>query len=182
MSKLIPGNHKHLTLKERLYIEHSLNEGSSLKDIARFLCKDPTTISKEIKLHRVQNTWNKGSFNNPYNFCVHRFRCKKTNACEKIILCDTLCRSCLKCNTVCSRFERESCSRLDKAPFVCNGCQKRKTFVPYQRSMITMPTQLSAFTKNSALPLGQVLINPAQKCTALMRWLPHSSGRGNLPT
>ncbi|MCQ5146288.1 helix-turn-helix domain-containing protein, partial [Enterocloster bolteae] len=42
MSKLIPGNHKHLTLKERLYIEHSLNEGSSLKDIARFLCKDPT--------------------------------------------------------------------------------------------------------------------------------------------
>ena len=57
MSKLIPGNHKYLTLNERLYIEHSLNEGSSLKDIARFLCKDPTTISKEIKLHRVQNTW-----------------------------------------------------------------------------------------------------------------------------
>lgn len=134
MSKLIPGNHKHLTLKERLYIEHSLNEGSSLKDIARFLCKDPTTISKEIKLHRGQNTWNKGSFNNPYNFCVHRFRCKKTNACEKIILCDTLCRSCLKCNTVCSRFERESCSRLDKAPFVCNGCQKKK-------NLCTIPTK-----------------------------------------
>lgn len=134
MSKLIPGNHKHLTLNERLYIEHSLNEGSSLKDIARFLCKDPTTISKEIKLHRGQNTWNKGSFNNPYNFCVHRFRCKKKNACEKIILCDTLCRSCLKCNTVCSRFERESCSRLDKAPFVCNGCQKKK-------NLCTIPTK-----------------------------------------
>lgn len=42
MSKLIPGNPKHITLNERLYIEHFLNEGSSLKDIARFLCKAPT--------------------------------------------------------------------------------------------------------------------------------------------
>ncbi|MCD7992611.1 MAG: helix-turn-helix domain-containing protein [Clostridia bacterium] len=103
MSKIIPGNQTHLTLDDRLYIEHSLNVGRSLKDISRFLCKDPTTISKEIKLHRIQGTWNKGSFNNPYNFCIHRFRCKKTNACEKIIICDTLCRSCHKCNMVCSR-------------------------------------------------------------------------------
>ena len=137
MSKLIPGNHKYLTLNERLYIEHSFNEGSSLKDIARFLCKDPTTISKEIKLHRVQNTWNKDSFNNPYNFCIHRFRCKKTNACEKIILCDTLCRSCLKCNTVCSRFERESCSRLDKAPFSRAGVNKSRSEMHHIDAVVT---------------------------------------------
>ena len=97
-----------------------------MEDIAKFLCKDPTTVSKEIKLHRVQNTWNKGSFNNPYNFCIHRFRCKRTNACEKIIICDTLCRSCHKCNMVCSRFEKESCRQLDRDPFVCNGCTRKK--------------------------------------------------------
>lgn len=134
MSKLIPGNQKHLTLDDRLYIEHSLNEGCSLKDIAKFLCKDPTTVSKEIRLHRIQNTWNKGSFNNPYNFCIHRFRCKKTNACEKIIICDTLCRSCHKCNMVCPRFEKESCRRLDRAPFVCNGCTRKK-------NLCTIPTK-----------------------------------------
>ena len=48
MSRYIPGNQKHLTLDDRKYIERSLNEGVSFKDIAKFLCKDPTTISKEV--------------------------------------------------------------------------------------------------------------------------------------
>ena len=43
MSKYIPGNQKHLSLEDRKYIERSLNNGSSFKDIPRFLCKDPTT-------------------------------------------------------------------------------------------------------------------------------------------
>lgn len=46
MSKYIPGNQKHLTLEDRKYIEKSLNAGCSFKDIARYLCKDPATISK----------------------------------------------------------------------------------------------------------------------------------------
>ena len=49
MSKHIPGNQKHLTLEDRIYIENELNKGTSFKDIARFLCKDPTTISKEVR-------------------------------------------------------------------------------------------------------------------------------------
>ena len=49
MSKYIPGNQKHLSLEDRKYIERSLNSGCSFKDIARFLCKDPTTILKEMK-------------------------------------------------------------------------------------------------------------------------------------
>lgn len=124
MSNLIPGNHKHLTLQDRLYIEESLNEGRSFRSIARQLCKDPSTISKEVWRHRIVNTWNRGSFNNPYNFCIHRFHCKKTNACGKIVICDTLCRSCHRCNNVCSRFEREHCRQIERAPYVCNGCPK----------------------------------------------------------
>ena len=124
MSKFIPGNHKHLTIDDRMYIENSLNAGVPLSYIARYLCKDPTTISKEILRHRRINTWNRGSFNNPYNFCIHRYRCKKTNACDKLIICDTKCRSCHKCNSVCSRFERERCDRMEHAPYVCNGCDK----------------------------------------------------------
>lgn len=126
MSKLIPGNQKHLTLDDRLYIQKSLDEGLSFKDISKFLCKDPTTISKEVRLHRSTNTWNKGSFTNPYNFCVHRFRCKRTNVCEKLFICDQKCASCHRCNQVCKRFEKEQCNRLDKAPYVCNGCPKQK--------------------------------------------------------
>lgn len=124
MSKLIPGNHKHLTLDDRIFIEQSLDEGKSFREISKYLCKDPSTISKEVWKHRIVNTWNSGSFNNPYNFCVHRYRCKKTNACDKLVICDTLCRSCHRCNNVCPRFEREYCNHIQKAPYVCNGCDK----------------------------------------------------------
>lgn len=48
MSNIIPGNNKHLTLKDREYIAYRLDEGDSFKNIAKFLCKDPTTISRKL--------------------------------------------------------------------------------------------------------------------------------------
>ena len=126
MSSLIPGNNKHLSLKDREYIEQALNNRKSFREIARYLCKDPSTISKEVWKRRIVNSWNRGSFNNPYNFCIHRYHCKKTNACGKLVICDTLCRSCHKCNSICPRFERESCRQIQKAPYVCNGCEKER--------------------------------------------------------
>ena len=157
MSKLIPGNQKHLSLDDR----------RSLKDIAKFLCKDPTTVSKEIRLHRIQNTWNKGSFNNPYNFCIHRFRCKKTNACEKIIICDTLCRPCHKW---CAQgLRRNPADGWTGLPLSVMAASERKTCAPYQRSMIIMLMLPSAITKNSVPLPGLVLINPDPKCTTWMR-------------
>ena len=125
MSKYIPGNQKHLTLEDRIYIENELNKGTSFKDIARFLCKDPTTISKEVKGHRLSDWYHKGTFYNAKNFCIHRYHCKKTNACGKIVLCGVKCASCPTCNQTCKDFEKERCSRLDKAPYVCNGCPKK---------------------------------------------------------
>ena len=124
MSKYIPGNQKHLSLEDRKYIERSLNSGCSFKDIARFLCKDPTTISKEVKLHHVSDWYHKGSFFNAHKFCIHRYNCRKTNACGKIILCNIKCTSCPTCNQTCPHFVKEQCNRLDKAPYVCNGCSK----------------------------------------------------------
>lgn len=125
MSKYIPGNQKHLTLENRIYIENELNKGTSFKDIAKFLCKDPTTISKEVKAHRLSDWYHKGTFYNSKNFCIHRYHCRKTNACGKIILCGIKCASCPTCNLTCKDFEKEQCARLDKAPYVCNGCPKK---------------------------------------------------------
>ena len=125
MSKYIPGNQKHLTLHNRIYIENELNKGTSFKDIAKFLCKDPTTISKEVMARRLSDWYHKGTFYNAKNFCVHRYHCKKTNACRKIILCGIKCTSCPTCNQTCPDFEKERCTRLTKAPYVCNGCDKQ---------------------------------------------------------
>ena len=121
MSKYIPGNQKHLTLNDRIYIENELAKGTSFKDIAAFLCKDPTTISKEVRAHRISDWYHKGTFYNSKNFCIHRYHCKKTNACGKILLCGIKCASCPTCNQTCKDFEKERCKRLDKAPYVCNG-------------------------------------------------------------
>ena len=126
MSKYIPGNQKHLTLEDRIYIENELNKGTSFKDIARFLCKDPTTISKEVRAHRLSDWYHKGTFYNAKNFCVHRYHCRKTNACGKIVLCGIKCTSCPTCNQTCKDFVKERCSRLDRAPYVCNGCDKKR--------------------------------------------------------
>ena len=35
MSKYIPGNQKHLSLEDRIYIENELNKGETFKNIAR---------------------------------------------------------------------------------------------------------------------------------------------------
>lgn len=39
MSKYIPGNLKHLTLNDRIYIENELAKGTTFKDIAAFYVK-----------------------------------------------------------------------------------------------------------------------------------------------
>ena len=49
-------------------------------NIAAFLCKDPTTISKEVRAHRLSDWYHKGTFYNSKNFCIHRYHCKKTYA------------------------------------------------------------------------------------------------------
>ncbi len=73
MSKYIPGNQKHLTLEDRLYIQEQLSNGTTFKDIARFLCKDPSTISKEVRAYRLSEFRRMGIFNNEKNFCLKRY-------------------------------------------------------------------------------------------------------------
>ena len=60
MSKYIPGNQKHLTLNDRIYIENELAKGTPFKDIAAFLCKDPTTISKDCLLYTSPSPRDRG--------------------------------------------------------------------------------------------------------------------------
>ncbi|MDD7503379.1 MAG: helix-turn-helix domain-containing protein, partial [Clostridium sp.] len=42
---------KHLTLDDRIEIMECLYKGMSFKSIAKRIAKDPSTVSKEVKLH-----------------------------------------------------------------------------------------------------------------------------------
>lgn len=126
MSKEITTTQKHMTLDSRISIEKGLDSKMSLRKIAEQLCKDPTTISKEIKKHRITQPHN--AFNEPSNKCSKLRDCSKKDICQIYApKCKRLCRTCNLCNFHCPDFESRSyhCHYLDKAPFTCNGCSKK---------------------------------------------------------
>ena len=109
-------------MDNRVFIEKSLDNNMPFKEIAKYICKDPTTISKEIKKHRVLSQRN--DFVN-FNHCLHRRNCSLKNVCNRAVSCKKQCSSCIECNTHCSRFMKEVCQTTLKAPYVCNGCHKK---------------------------------------------------------
>ena len=127
MSKKVPGNGKHLTLSDRSYIESSICKGKSFIDIAKYLCKDPSSIGKEVLKHRVYSgSHYKSKFN---NYCAKRLDCNKTHIClkcSKYYYKDYRCANCMKCNTNCKDFVKEICKKITSGPYVCNGCEKQK--------------------------------------------------------
>lgn len=111
---------KHLTLADRHEIMHYLNQRMGFKAIGRLIGKDCTTISKEVKGHLIFEK--KGAPYRPFNDCLYRTKCR-TN----YNLCDNCsfprgCSICGKCTSRCDMYEKETCIRLSKAPYVCNGC------------------------------------------------------------
>lgn len=118
MSKAI-GPQKHLTLEERKYIEEGLDKNLLFKEIAKFLSKDPSTISKEIRKHRQRKE--PGSIHFGFNKCANRQSCHRKNICNPN--CTKECRSCKLCNEKCSDFDEGLCARLRRPPYVCNGCE-----------------------------------------------------------
>lgn len=121
MSKTIKGNQRHLTLSDRSYIEQSLTQGISFRQMAITLQKDPSTISKEVKKHRNQPRQNSSSRND----CIHAPKCKKHHICGNNI-CLMSCWFCkdINCHDYCKDYTPTNCPRIIHAPFVCNGCDK----------------------------------------------------------
>ena len=115
-------NQKHLSLEDRNYIEQALNQNLSFKDIAKFLSKDPTTISKEVKKHRTRKEAT--SFNTNFNQCINRYHCSRKYVCGDLF-CKKKCSNCISCNRFCSEFEEELCLSLKQPPYVCNPCSKK---------------------------------------------------------
>ena len=97
-NKFIPFNHPmfnqtadaHLVLDERATIEVRLRERVSFTEIGRELGKDPSTISKEVRLH--SQTVRKDSF----------------NPCSKRSTCDEYGTACSKCKLQYSKSRKRS--------------------------------------------------------------------------
>lgn len=117
---------KHLVRSDRDTIKSMLDEKCNFTQIANALGKDRTTISREVRKHSV--IIKRGAKYTNYNACKHRFTCTKSHVCT---VCQhnlgrnnriKFCKKCNLCNDHCSDFVLDICKRLNKTPFVCNGC------------------------------------------------------------
>ena len=96
----------HLSLDDRKFIQRGLEEERSKAQIAKDLGKSPSTISKEVKLHRKlkpRRIYGRGTG----YFCANRGQYER-------------CRS---CKTACDHFEDRICKRRERIG-VCNKCPK----------------------------------------------------------
>lgn len=115
---------KHLSLDDRITIQEQLALHASFKSIGTLLHKDCTTISKEIKNHIISEKI--GCIGSCFNDCASRSTCNYVGLCKNI-RCNKRCRSCNMCTSVCSMYSKEVCPKLSKPPYVCNGCQNRRS-------------------------------------------------------
>ena len=102
---------KHLSFEDRLNIEKGLMERKSFKEIAKSIDKNCTTVSREIKNHYV--TVNTGAIGRTFNNCLLRKNCPNRGK---------------NCSIkYCSEFKEETCNKLLKPPYVCNGCKYKSS-------------------------------------------------------
>lgn len=111
---------KHLIMEDRLIIEYGLDQNYTLKEIADKLKKDPTTISKEIKRNRFLRE--SKAKENDIQPCQNRRSCTKSNLCNNA--CGKHCKKCafINCYRTCNEYSFKRCNKLNRYPYVCNGC------------------------------------------------------------
>lgn len=120
--------YKHLTLDDRISIQKGLRERLTFAAIAESIGKDPSTVSKEVRGHLIEKTT--GTRSRPFNPCLGRKTCTlQRKACAECLLAhdwlnrDFYCSTCGRCNDYCPDFIEETCKKLSKPPYVCNGCR-----------------------------------------------------------
>ena len=117
---------EHLTLEDRKQIESMLNQNMSFTKIGKTIGKSTSTVSREVKARRIER--NQTPYGRIPNRCKMSFSCTKRNICS---ICKKrehpLCRTCNFCNQKCADFDEAFCPKLNRAPFVCNGCQQNRS-------------------------------------------------------
>lgn len=95
-----------------------------LKDIGAAMCKDPSTLSKEVKLHVTKpSRRDYVDLSKVNGLCAHYKKCKIKDE-SLFTLKAHLKKTCKLCILKCPYFEELVCPHLKKFPWCCNGCPK----------------------------------------------------------
>lgn len=107
----------HLSLENRETIETALKGNKNFTEIGKLVNKHRTTIADEIIKHKIKQTPN--TYGRNLVFCKHEATCNNYHG--------------IGCTKRCSKYEPKECPKLNKPPYVCNGCKRKNscTFVKY---------------------------------------------------
>ena len=109
---------KHMTIENRQTISAGLKNGDTLSAIAKQVGKCESTISREIRNHRI--VWDKKPYGRTTNRCLNRQNCNLKHICNDS--CTRKCASCGHCAKDCSMYIEEHCEKLNRPPYVCTAC------------------------------------------------------------
>ena len=114
---------KHFTLDKRYKLLDLVREGERQKIIADQLKMSITSISRELKRNRTLKR------SRPLrNVCQKVKNCTIKGLCTNM-LCHTLCKNCIydkQCIDICPLYEERQCKRLERFPYVCDGCENAR--------------------------------------------------------
>ena len=131
-----------LTDADRLAIETGLRSGKTVYCIAKELSRPVTTVTREIRARAVES--DKGAAYRVTNRCAFRMECGRREVCAHCLYDGKRqCRFCRQCNSHCPAFVEQRCGRLERPPFVCNGCAEERRCVLRKRYYLHAKAQES---------------------------------------
>lgn len=86
----------HLTLADCSYIEISLNQNKSIREIAKALERSPSTIAREIKRNATRKIAK-------HNDCKNKSECSMQHLCSND--CNLYCNHCDRCHRYCDDYD-----------------------------------------------------------------------------
>ena len=151
-----------LTDSDRLAIETGLRSGKTVYMIAKELSRPVTTVTREIRARAVES--DKGAAYRVTNRCAFRMECERRDVCAHCLYDGRRqCRFCRQCNSHCPAFVEQRCARLEKPPFVCNGCRDerrcvlRKRYYLHAKAQESYETILSESRTGANVTEGELL-------------------------
>jgi len=112
---------KQFNIEKRATLSRMVAKGNKAKEIGDALGMDPTSVSRELKRNRTKTkeTENDGTL---CRSCLHKRGCTIKKVCGSLS-CSQRCNGC-KAVAKCRKYAEFACNRLNRFPFVCNGCPK----------------------------------------------------------
>ena len=152
-----------LTDADRLAIETGLRSGKTVYCIAKELSRPVTTVTREIRARAVES--DKGAAWRVTNRCAFRMECQRREVCARCLYDGKRqCKFCRQCNPHCPAFVEQRCGRLERPPFVCNGCAEerkcvlRKRYYLHAKAQESYETVLSESRTGANITEGELIL------------------------